>query len=456
MTNISNIVPLHPAHASSPRPRPQRVAVIGSGAAGLAAAWRLSKVHDVTLFEGRERFGGHCHTVTVPTELGDIPVDTGFIVYNDLNYPNLCAMFDHLDVPTKASDMSFAVSIRDGQLEYSGSGVTGLFAQRRNMARPLYWRLVWDLLRFYREAASLLENENLEDITLGELLDRQSYSNYFRFNHLYPMAAAIWSMPVHKIEDFPAATFLRFYKQHGLLQLRNRPHWRTVVGGSQTYVSAILDDFGGSRRQGAPVRDVSRVEGGVRVTAEGGEGDVFDQVVIASHGDQARAMLGTPSDAEARILGAFHYEKNRVILHRDETLMPRRREVWSSWNYLSSGAEDVEGRLSVTYWMNKLQSIDRRVPLFVTLNPLHEADPDKVIAEYAYDHPSFDAGALSAQKHLPEIQGADRIWYCGSYHGYGFHEDAFTSGLRVAEAMGADIPWAGAAPARALPSVAAA
>ena len=439
MAQPSNIIPLtippQPVRAG------QRIAVIGSGAAGLAAAWRLSTRHDVTLIEGADRFGGHCHTAVVPTPIGEVPVDTGFIVYNTQNYPNLCAMFEHLDVPTKASDMSFAVSIRDGYLEYSGSGVTGLFAQRRNMARPLYWRLVWDLLRFYREAAGLLASEDLEAMSLGDLLDRQGYSKYFRFNHLYPMAAAIWSMPVHKIEDFPATTFLRFYKQHGLLQLRDRPRWRTVVGGSRNYVSRILENFAGQQQCDAPVRAVIREAGGVRVKTDVDEGVLYDQVVIASHGDQALRMLVTPSDDERRVLGAFTYEKNRVLLHSDPTLMPRRREVWSSWNYLSSGAEDVDGRLSVTYWMNRLQSIDERAPLFVTLNPLHEPDPDSVIAQYTYDHPCFDRAALNAQKHLPRLQGADRVWYCGSYHGYGFHEDAFTSGLNVAAALGAEAPW---------------
>jgi predicted NAD/FAD-binding protein len=368
-------------------------------------------------------------------------VDTGFIVYNEVNYPNLCAMFAHLGVETCGSDMSFAVSIRDGHLEYSGTGMGGMFAQRRNMARPLYWRMVWDVLRFYREMPVLLEREDLENITLGRLLDRQGYSKYFRFNHLYPMAAAIWSMPVHRIEEFPAATFIRFYQQHGLLSLKGRPRWRTVRHGSQAYVRAILQDFPGAVRSGNPVRAVLRGPQGVTVKTDADEGVLYDQVVMAAHGDQSLAMLATPTEREKAVLGAFNYERNMVLLHRDETLMPKRREVWSSWNYLSSGAEDVEGRLSVTYWMNRLQSIDLRAPLFVTLNPLHAPREDSVIAEIPYDHPSFDTGALTAQKSLPDIQGADRIWYCGSYFGYGFHEDAFTSGLNVGLALGADLPW---------------
>ncbi len=440
MTSTGQLLNIIPLRQPSPFPA-QRVAVIGSGAAGLGAAWALSRRHRVTLYEADGRLGGHSHTMTVPTAIGDVPVDTGFIVYNEVNYPNLVSMFEHLGVATSQSNMSFAVSIRDGQLEYSGTGMAGLFAQRRNMARPLYWRMVWDLLRFYREMPVLLQREDLENITLGQLLDRQGYSKYFRFNHLYPMAAAIWSMPVHRIEEFPAATFIRFYQQHGLLTLKGRPRWRTVTGGSQAYVRAIVDDFAGQVRSGHPVREVTREAAGVRVKTDADEGVVYDQVVIASHADQAFAMLPRPSAAEHQVLGAFDYEKNAVILHRDSTLMPRRREVWSSWNYLSSGAEDVEGRLSVTYWMNRLQSIDLRAPLFVTLNPLHEPEPDAVIARIPYDHPSFDGKALAAQKRLPEIQGADRIWYCGSYFGYGFHEDAFTSGLSVALALGAELPW---------------
>jgi predicted NAD/FAD-binding protein len=444
-TGQPNIIPLRQP-VTTPA---QRIAVIGSGAAGLGAAWTLSKRHRVTLYEADTRLGGHSHTMVAPTIIGDVPVDTGFIVYNEANYPNLVAMFEHLGVETSGSDMSFAVSIRDGRLEYSGTGMSGLFAQRRNMARPLYWRMVWDLLRFYREMPVLLEREGLEDITLGQLLDRQRYSKYFRFNHLYPMAAAIWSMPVHKIEDFPAATFIRFYKQHGLLTLKGRPRWRTVTGGSQSYVQAILADFGGDIRSGHPVRAVSREASGVLVKTDADEGILYDQVVLAAHGDQSYRMLATPSALEREVMGAFDYERNTVVLHSDESLMPRRREVWSSWNYLSSGAEDVEGRLSVTYWMNRLQAIDSRVPLFVTLNPLHEPRPESLIARLSYDHPSFDAKALAAQKRLPEIQGADRIWYCGSYFGYGFHEDAFTSGLDVGVALGASLPWAAAPAAEA-------
>ena len=369
MTSTGQLLNIIPIRQSPP---PQHIAVIGSGAAGLGAAWVLSKHHRVTLYEADRRLGGHSHTMTAPTAIGDVPVDTGFIVYNEVNYPNLVTMFAHLGVATSGSDMSFAVSIRDGQLEYSGTGMAGLFAQRRNVARPLYWRMVWDVLRFYREMPLLLEREDLESITLGKLLDRQGYSKYFRFNHLYPMAAAIWSMPVHKIEEFPAATFIRFYQQHGLLTVSGRPRWRTVTGGSQAYVRAIVDDFAGDIRSGHAVREVTREAAGVRVKTDADEGVIYDQVVIAAHADQAYAMLSEPTAAESAVLGVFGYEKNGVILHRDSTLMPRRRNVWSSWNYLSSGAEDVEGRLSVTYWMNRLQGIDPRVPLFVTLNPRAE------------------------------------------------------------------------------------
>ncbi len=419
----------------------QNIAVIGSGAAGLAAAWSLSKRHQVTIYEAEDRIGGHCHTVNVETPWGETPVDTGFIVYNEINYPNLCAMFDHLGVETKASNMSFAVSIRDGWLEYSGAGIGGLFAQRRNMARPHYWRLVWDILRFYREAPKLLEAQDLETVSLGALLDQHGYSKFFRHNHLYPMAAAIWSMPVRKIEDFPAATFIQFYRNHGLLQVRNRPQWRTVVGGSRAYVQAILDDIGAPVRKGEPVQAVSRSEGGVVVKTAADEGERFDHVVIASHADQALGMLGSPTNQERAILGAFDYETNRVLLHRDTSLMPQRREVWASWNYLSSGAGNMSDRLSATYWMNQLQTIDHRVPIFVTLNPLHEPAADTLIREFSYDHPAFDAKALAAQKNLASIQGKDGISFCGSYFGYGFHEDAFTSGLNVGKSLGAPLPW---------------
>ncbi|MDX1580097.1 MAG: FAD-dependent oxidoreductase [Alphaproteobacteria bacterium] len=433
-----------PRPVSRPLPPGSKIAVIGSGAAGLAAAWSLSQVHDVTLYEASSRVGGHCHTHYIDGPDGadhPIPVDTGFIVFNDLNYPMLTAAFDHLGVETQESCMSFSVSVAGGGLEYSGNGVGGLFAQKRNIARPSHWLMIRDLVRFYKEAPGLLEREDLGEVTLGALLDAGRYGQSFRHYHLYPMAAAIWSMPVGEIESFPAASFLQFFHNHGLFRFKDRPQWRTVTGGSQAYVARLLDDYRGAVRAGHPVRAVEKSGAGVRVKTDAEEGAVFDAVVIASHGDQALKMLAAPSPLQRTILGAFGYEPNKVYLHQDESLMPRRKSVWASWNYMSNGKRD-DGKISVTYWMNRLQGLDERVPLFVSLNPLRAPDPAKVIKEIDYDHPSYDAAAFAAQKELGLIQGEDNIWFCGSYHGYGFHEDAFGSGLKVAQHLGAELPWA--------------
>jgi len=421
---------------------PQKVAVIGSGAAGLAAAWSLSKCHDVVLCESESRPGGHSHTVDVPTPSGSVPVDTGFIVFNRRNYPTLSAAFDHLRVPTRISEMSFSVSVEGGSLEYSGDGLSGLFAQPTNAANPYFWRMIAEIVRFYRGAGRLAREQDLEEITLGDLLAREGYSAYFKYNHLFPMAAAIWSMPVGAIESFPAASFIRFFEQHGLFQLRgeNRPVWRTVVGGSRAYVERLLADFDGAVKTSSPVDAVRRSDDGIYVASQGVE-ERFDQVVVAAHADQSLSMLANPSAEERSILGAFKYEKNRVLLHMDPALMPRRRRVWSSWNYMSDCSREPDGHLSVTYWMNRLQGLDPRLPLFASLNPLHDPVTSSVIGEYSYDHPSYDHAALSAQKRLGSIQGRDRIWYCGSYFGYGFHEDAFASGIEVSTALGAAAPW---------------
>lgn len=429
---------------------PQKIAVIGTGAAGLAAAWSLSKHHEVVLYEASSKPGGHCHTVDVPTLRGTVPVDTGFIVFNRANYPTLSAAFDHLQVPTRVSEMSFSVSVDNGRLEYCGAGMRGLFAQPSNAVNPYFWRMLSDVVRFYRGAGRLAHEHDLEKVTLGELLEREGYSSYFRYHHLYPMAAAIWSMPVGDIDTFPAASFISFFEQHGLFQLRseNRPVWRTVTGGSRTYVERLLSDFEGTIRTCSPVDAVRRSDQGIHVASRGGE-ERFDQVVMAAHGDQSLALLANPTADERRVLGAFHYEKNDVLLHMDTSLMPRRRRVWSSWNYLSDGSKAADGRLSVTYWMNRLQGIESRLPLFVSLNPLEEPDSSLVIGEYSYDHPSYDHAALSAQKDLGQIQGVDRLWYCGSYFGYGFHEDAFASGIAVASALGARAPWDASSPQRA-------
>lgn len=425
----------------STRPPRRRVAVIGSGAAALGAAWALSRRHDVTIFDGNAHAGGHANTVEVPTANGGtVAVDTGFIVYNQRNYPNLIRMFDHLSVPTQATDMSFAVSLDQGRLEYSGGSLAGLFGQPGNLVRPRFLGMVADILRFYREAPALLHSGDTA-LSLGAYLERGGYGRAFIDDHLLPMAAAIWSAPCATMLDFPAVSFVRFCANHGLLQVSDRPRWRTVSGGSREYVRRLLADIPAELRLDCPVRQIVRHADGVRVVTEQGA-PAFDDVVVGTHADEALALLADPSAAERAVLGAFSYQENLAVLHSDPALMPSRRRVWAAWNYLGRANADGARHLCVTYWMNRLQGLPDALPLFVTLNPMAPPRPDLVHRTITYHHPLFDAGAMAAQGRLPDLQGVNRTWFCGSYFGYGFHEDAFASGLRAAEAMGCPAPGA--------------
>ena len=428
----------------APHHRPLDIAIVGTGISGMAAAWLLSSRHRVTVYEAADRVGGHTNTVEVPGPEGSVAVDTGFIVYNELNYPNLVALFDHLGVPTKPSNMSFAASVDDGALEYSGSGLAGLFAQRRNLLRPRFYRMLRDTLRFYRDGAELLNDPKLAHLCLGEVLERGNYSDAFIADHLLPMAAAIWSTPVADMRAYPAASFIRFCMNHGLMQVRGRPQWRTVAGGSREYVTRLTAPYADRIRTGAGVAGVRREPhgGGVALELRSGEIARHDHVVIAAHADQALAMLDEASNQERALLGAFTYTRNRAVLHQDPALMPRRAAVWSSWNYLSRSADDGRDRVCVTYWMNRLQDLDRRVPLFVTLNPHREIAPEAVLRSFDYEHPAYDLAAGRAQRDLWRLQGHRNTWYCGSYFGAGFHEDGLQAGLAVAEALGGvRRPW---------------
>lgn len=426
----------HDAAAFSALSRPrQRVAVVGSGISGLSAAWLLSKTQDVVLYEASGRVGGHSNSVEVP---GTGPVDTGFIVYNNRNYPNFQAMLAHLKVDSIATEMSFAASLDNGDFEYCGEGILGMLAQRRNAFRPRFWRLFRDLLRFYREAPDVLDRTDLHGLTLDEYLRSQNYSQSFVEGHLLPMAAAIWSSSADDIRSYPLLAFVRFFESHGLLQLRERPNWRTVKGGSRAYVAALLQGFAGEVRLSTPVAKVQRDRQGVTVIDRQGQADRFDKILIASHADQALAMLDAPIGQEGELLGAFSYTRNLAVLHADAGLMPRRRRVWCCWNYMSTGGEESEA-LCVTYWMNALQRFGGR-DLFVTLNPNRQ--PENEIARFEYTHPLFDNKAIHAQENLWRIQGLNHTYYCGAHFGRGFHEDGLQSGLAAAEAMGSlSRPW---------------
>ncbi len=425
-----------------------KVAVIGTGVSGLAAAWLLNKAHDVIVFEKAGKIGGHSNTIDAPLNgprgMRTIPIDTGFIVYNERAYPNLTALFDHLGVATEDSQMSFSASVNDGRFEYSGSGLKGLLAQKRNLVRPRFWNMVWDILRFYRECVEDAKLPENMDLTLGEYLNRAGYSDGFLRDHIYPMASSIWSATFEEIRSYPLTAFVRFFSNHGLLETKRhmRPKWRTVTGGSRTYVERMAEDFADRVRTNSAVSSIRRTATDVTVTTEDGYAETFDHVVISAHSNQALTMLADPSREERQLLGSIRYELNRAILHTDVSLMPRRRRAWASWNYISAGPDDHERLVCLTYWMNSLHNIDRDYPVFVTLNPHREPDPARVIQSFDYEHPIFDQAALDAQTQLWNLQGTNRTWYCGAYFGYGFHEDGLQSGLAVAEALGGvRRPW---------------
>lgn len=421
----------------------RKVAVIGSGISGLSAAWLLDKSADVTLFEADSRLGGHANTVTVERPgKKPIAVDTGFIVYNEKNYPNLVALFAQLGVPTLETEMSFAASLHGGKLEYSGSGLGGLLGQKTNLLRPRFWKMVRDIMRFYKIAPDLLNDPALQGVSLGDYLDRNDYSDGFVDDHLLPMGAAIWSMTAKDMRDYPLQAFIRFFVNHGLVQLSGRPQWRTVKGGSREYVARIMAEFRGTVVLDSRISGIKRTAEGVKILDRAGHLSMFDDVVIATHADQALSLLADADESEQSLLGAFQYTRNAAVLHSDERLMPDRRAVWSSWNYLSEpGAKGTE-QLCVTYWMNKLQHLDEATPLFVTLNPSRPIDRAKIIQTFDYAHPLFNAEAMEAQRTLWYLQGRRNTWFCGAHFGSGFHEDGIQSGLAVAEALGGvKRPW---------------
>ncbi len=405
----------------------------------MSAAWLLSQRHDVMLYEKNARLGGHSNTIVVNTSLGPTPVDTGFIVYNDATYPNLIALFEHLGVASRKSDMSFGVSLNGGRTEYSSVDASAFLCGGRNLLSPRFWSMTWDLLRFYRHAPGELQRARDDLISLGEYLQRRGYGDAFQRDHLLPQAAAIWSASLAEIRHYPACAFVRFFENHGLLKLKGRPKWRTVEGGSQAYVAKLTAPFAERIRLNAGAVSVRREGAGVWVRDARGDAQRFDHVVIAAHADEALAMLDDADAAERNLLGAFRYAKNRAVLHTDPALMPRRASLWASWNYVG---DNPDGGCVVSYWMNKLQRIESREQLFLTLNPRTMPAPQTVLYETEYEHPLFDAAAIRAQEKLWSLQGVRNTWFCGAYFGAGFHEDGLQAGLAVAEQLGGvRRPW---------------
>ena len=416
-----------------------RIAVIGSGISGLSAALRLTPAHAVTVFESQPRLGGHAHSVQVSLDGLSAQVDTGFLVYNHRTYPKLVALFDELGVPTAASDMSFSVSVGPYRFEWGGSNLKAVFAQPANALRPGFWRMLADIARFNRQASALARRaegdqaaESL-DQSLGEFLAANRYSGSFRDGYLLPMAAAIWSCPMATMLAFPMGSFARFFHNHGLLTVTDRPQWHTVRGGSGEYVRRIRDRLTDVRAD-EPVLSLHRLglDGavGIALTTRRGT-EHFDQVVLACHSDQALALLADAHEDERAILSAIPYQSNRAWLHTDERLMPRRRAAWAAWNYLSNGDTSAP-EVSVTYWLNRLQPLPFRQQVLLSLNPLFEPRADRTIAQFEYEHPIFDQAATAAQRRLPGIQGRRATWFAGAWTGYGFHEDGLRSGLEVA------------------------
>jgi uncharacterized protein len=418
-----------------------KVAIVGTGVSGLSAAWLLSQRHNVVLYERAERIGGHSNTIMLSVDGRSVPVDTGFMVFNRSTYPNLSALFDVLDVRTVRSDMSFAVSLNDGALEYSSNGIRGLFGQRRNLVRPQFWSMLANTLRFYRRASRDVRGVAKEHISLGDYLAEGRYASALRDHHILPMASAIWSAAPRDILSFPAACFIRFYENHGLLRLRGRPIWETVEGGSGIYVERLTRPFRDRLRRNSAVVAVRRSERGALVTDSSGHTELFNHVVMATHANEALAALSDASSAEERLLGAFRYNRNLAVLHTDCGLMPRRRAVWASWNFIGGRPGTREGPC-VTYWMNNLQHLKTHRQIFVTLNPPRPPRQHTLLDLQTYNHPVFDAQAISAQRKLWQLQGVRNTWFCGAYFGSGFHEDGLQAGLAVAEQLGGvRRPW---------------
>ena len=412
-----------------------RIAIIGSGIAGLTCAHVLGQHHDVTVFERDNRPGGHAHTVDVRIGDEEHAVDTGFIVYNERNYPGLTRLFERLGVVTKSSDMSFGVSdVRTG-LEWSSSSLATIFAQRRNALRPDFLAMLGDIVTFNRRMRQVLHDGDDESLRVRDVVERGTWGEPFVNWYLAPMVSAIWSAPLADALDIPVTTFARFFENHGLLSLNGRPRWRTVEGGSRQYVERITGPLGRRLRLGAVVTKVTRRRDGVEVNSDQYGPETFDHVILAAHSDQSLALLSDPTTAEREVLGALRYQMNSVALHVDDALLPRTPAARASWNYRIEGNN---AGATVTYHMNRLQSIDSDYEICVTLNQTDRIAPDKLLAQYDYAHPVLDAGAVAAQSRFDEINGQGTTWFCGAYWGYGFHEDGVQSALRVCRALGVD------------------
>ena len=420
-----------------------KIAIVGTGISGLGSAYLLNTGHEITVYEKAPRLGGHSRTVTVDYDGRAIAVDTGFIVFNRPNYPNLSGLFAHLGVPTHASDMSFAASIRDGWLEWDARNLDAVIGQRRNLLRPKFAMLVRDVMIFNSQAQDMVERH--PELSLEGLIRKLGLGEWFRRYYLLPMSGAIWSCPPCEMMNFPARTLVRFFANHHLLSFTGQPQWRTVTGGSQEYVGRLAAPFAHRIRLNCAAVAVTRPSSGtkdgkVQIKDARGGYESYDQVVMASHGNETLALLKDADGAERAALGCFRYQKNRAVLHRDISLMPRRRRCWASWVYMSDG-DFFHPNITVTYWMNLLQGIDDRCPLFVSLNPKRDIPEDLIFDSAEFDHPVFDRAAIAAQGQVAALQGRRNTWFAGAHLGHGFHEDGLSSAVRVSRSLGCAIPW---------------
>lgn len=415
----------------------QRIAIIGSGISGLTTAYLLHKSHEITLFEANDYIGGHTHTVKVAQGEQSYDIDTGFIVCNDRNYPNFLKLMDKLNIAMQPTEMSFSVRNNPLGLEYNGHNLNTLFSQRRNLLRPKFYRLIRDILYFNKAAKKAIEEGVAENITLDTFVNQQSLSDIFKNNYLLPMAAAIWSCSMEQAGEFPLQFFLKFFLNHGLLDIKNRPQWYAVKGGSKTYIDPMTSGFKDQIRLSTPVNSVVRDDSWIEVNHATGK-ETFDQLVFACHSDQALDLLKNASIEEKAILGELLYQQNDVILHSDASLMPKKSLSWASWNFLAGEQEHNDPTL-VTYCMNILQGIASDQPFLVSLNARHKIDPEKIIGEYDYTHPVYSVAGMKAQSRRNEISGVGRIHYCGAYWYNGFHEDGVRSALDIGEKFGVSL-----------------
>ncbi len=414
-----------------------KIAIMGSGISGLSSAYALHHAgHDITLYEKNDRLGGHSRTIEIRGDDNEnIPVDTGFIVFNYRNYPHLTALFDHLGVAVEKSDMSFGVDIHNGWLQYSSKNI---FRRVQNLVRPQYWKMLFDVMKFNKNAKKYLDKNT--SITIRQCLDELKMGKWFQDYYLQAMGAAIWSCPLNKIEQFPAKTFIRFFENHGLLTINDQPQWYTVSGGSREYIKKIIEDFEDKIKLSSPVTGVQHKDNQVIVATPNSE-EIFDHVIFACHADQAINMINSPTVEQHNVLDRFPYQQNKVVVHRDLDFMPSDKSCWASWVYLTENKEDKSDTVSLSYWMNNLQNLKTKENVIITLNPEKIPKENLIDDVHYFDHPVFNRAAIEAQDKISEIQGQNNLWFVGAYQRYGFHEDGILSAVNVLEKMDVKIPW---------------